>query len=212
MELIESTSLSKAASRSEIEAALERDGFRSIQVVNWQEYPETVSSQWKMLHGPDAFFLYFKTQEPYIRAKGTGDNSPVCEDSCVEFFVAFDQKYYYNFEFNPIGAYTIQKGQSRSGRKTFAASELSELKIWTSEPEYPFDTRKSEKAWQVWCVLPFSFFEMDQSGLKKSGIKANFYKCGDALPNRHYLSWVPVKSEQPDFHRPEFFHELILKD
>jgi hypothetical protein len=34
---------------------------------------------------------------------------------------------------------------------------------------------------------------------------ANFYKCGDDTSKRHYLSWNPVKTAKPDFHRPEYF-------
>ena len=36
-------------------------------------------------------------------------------------------------------------------------------------------------------------------------LKANFYKCGDKLSVPHYLSWNPVTTEKPDFHRPEYF-------
>ena len=34
---------------------------------------------------------------------------------------------------------------------------------------------------------------------------ANFYKCGDDTTKPHYISWNPVKSINPDFHRPEHF-------
>ena len=30
-------------------------------------------------------------------------------------------------------------------------------------------------------------------------------KCGDDLTVPHFLSWNPIKTEKPDFHRPEFF-------
>ena len=33
----------------------------------------------------------------------------------------------------------------------------------------------------------------------------NFFKCGDLTEQAHYLSWNPVTSEQPDFHRPQDF-------
>ena len=42
-------------------------------------------------------------------------------------------------------------------------------------------------------------------------IRANFYKCGDKTAHPHYLSWSPIDTPKPDFHRPEFFGELILK-
>ncbi len=41
-------------------------------------------------------------------------------------------------------------------------------------------------------------------------IKANVYKCGDDTAVAHYGSWSPVKSNQPDFHRPECFGDMVL--
>ena len=43
-------------------------------------------------------------------------------------------------------------------------------------------------------------------------ITANFYKCGDDLTVPHFVSWNPIKTEKPDFHRPEFFGKLKFKD
>ena len=36
-------------------------------------------------------------------------------------------------------------------------------------------------------------------------MRANFYKCGDKTLQPHFLSWSPIHSEKPDFHRPEDF-------
>ena len=38
----------------------------------------------------------------------------------------------------------------------------------------------------------------------------NFYKCGDETPAEHYLSWHPITSAGPDFHRPECFGTLEI--
>ena len=38
-----------------------------------------------------------------------------------------------------------------------------------------------------------------------------FYKCGDKTAHPHFLSWNPVGTPAPDFHRPDFFGELILR-
>lgn len=211
METIRKAILNKAASNHEVEAALQQDRFREIDTVNWSDYSDIVSCRWKMLHSQDAWFLYFETKEPYVRARYTGDSSPVCEDSCVEFFVSFNDLEYYNFEFNPIGACTIQKGPNRHTRNTFRLSELPGLRVWTSEAETPFETREYSQPWKVWCVIPLSLFGGDRS-MHKDRVKANFYKCGDGLPTQHYLSWAPVYSEAPDFHRPEYFKELLLEN
>jgi hypothetical protein len=43
------------------------------------------------------------------------------------------------------------------------------------------------------------------SGLRA---KANFYKCGDGLTVPHFVTWAPISTEKPDYHRPEFFDWL----
>ncbi|MCK7480493.1 MAG: carbohydrate-binding family 9-like protein [Candidatus Moduliflexus flocculans] len=39
---------------------------------------------------------------------------------------------------------------------------------------------------------------------------ANFYKCGDETEFPHYGAWSPVETPAPDFHRPEFFGEIVF--
>ena len=43
-----------------------------------------------------------------------------------------------------------------------------------------------------------------------SGVEArmNLFKCGDELSHPHFLSWQPIRTEKPDFHRPEFFAQV----
>ena len=41
--------------------------------------------------------------------------------------------------------------------------------------------------------------------------KANFYKCGDNMPQKHYLSWHPIEIEKPNFHRPDHFGTLYFE-
>jgi hypothetical protein len=64
--------------------------------------------------------------------------------------------------------------------------------------------------WRVGVVIPFELIGVDPENLPES-IRANFYKCGDKTAHPHYLSWSPIETPKPDFHRPEFFGELLLK-
>ena len=50
---------------------------------------------------------------------------------------------------------------------------------------------------------------IDSDNLPKS-IKANFFKCADGTPHIHFLSWNPIGTPSPDFHRPAFFGELFF--
>ena len=49
---------------------------------------------------------------------------------------------------------------------------------------------------------------LDFKGLHARG---NFYKCGDGLKVPHYVTWAPIATEKPDYHRPEFFGELFFE-
>ena len=40
-------------------------------------------------------------------------------------------------------------------------------------------------------------------------IRANFYKCGDKMQYQHYGMWNEYHVEKPDFHRPEYFGEIV---
>ena len=40
---------------------------------------------------------------------------------------------------------------------------------------------------------------------------ANFYKCADLTSTPHFLSWAPIDTPEPDFHRPEFFAPITLE-
>ena len=35
-------------------------------------------------------------------------------------------------------------------------------------------------------------------------MRMNLYKCGDGLAEPHYLTWQPISTPAPDYHRPEF--------
>ena len=65
-------------------------------------------------------------------------------------------------------------------------------------------------AWELLAVIPFDLIGVDPIRLPEK-IYANFYKCADATALPHYLSWSPIDTPAPDFHRPEFFGELYLK-
>lgn len=60
--------------------------------------------------------------------------------------------------------------------------------------------------WRLRIAIPVE--ALWHSGLNSfAGLKAtaNFFKCGDGLTIPHYLTWAPVHTPSPDYHRPEFF-------
>ena len=41
-------------------------------------------------------------------------------------------------------------------------------------------------------------------------VRGNFYKCASATSEPHYLSWNPILTDKPDFHRPDFFGDIYF--
>lgn len=208
--LFRESSLSKTQTKQDIEEELKSSPWLMIDKLNWESHPVKVEAKVRAVAGSDAFFLEFYVDEPYVRATKSGASSGVCEDSCVEWFVSPNSEDYTNFEFNPIGGHTIQKGPSREPRHNFSQKELPGLLTWGSEGHLPFETKIAERPWSLWAVIPYSLFGMDEHQVKKISWRCNFYKSGDALPNVHYQSLAPIHSSEPDFHRPEYFSALTL--
>jgi hypothetical protein len=70
----------------------------------------------------------------------------------------------------------------------------------------PFPERRGQQEWSLTVAIPVSVFIWHTvENLEGREFGANFYKCGDGLTQPHYLSWNPVLSAEPDFHRPESF-------
>ena len=145
-----------------------------------------------------------------LRATALEDNGRSWEDSCCEFFVTdpFDGTYY-NFEMTCIGSLLASKRKSRLESTPISSEELKRV-IRYSTLEYK-EWNESGKifSWTVVMLIPFDLIGIDCKNLPVS-VRGNFYKCGDLTAHPHYLSWNPIDTPKPDFHRPEFFGELIL--
>ena len=144
--------------------------------------------------------------EEHIVAELTGLLDEICDDSCLEFFVNFNpaQPLYINFEMNANGAFLSALRPGRKG-KTPIHELLSDLPAVYS--------KQYEDRWTVDAF--FSLAQIDKLFGKKEFVvgdvlKGNFYKCGDETPIPHFGMWAPIDSESPDFHRPEFFGDLVI--
>jgi hypothetical protein len=178
-----------------------------VDIVNWKDfdYKPTVSfSAGYTLH--EIFLKYYVT-ERWFRAEKTEPNSAVYEDSCVEFFVApADDGLYYNFEFNALGTCLLGIGKGRENRIHADSSVISMIRRNGSAGASPIGEQPGEFTWDLLIGIPVdSFFKHKITGLSGKTFRANFYKCGDKLRVPHYLSWNPVVTDKPDYHRPEYF-------
>lgn len=149
--------------------------------------------------------------EEDIRCECTKRDDPVYTDSCLELFlmpVSGDERYI-NFEVNPKGVYLSQIGTCREDRVFIR--ELTSLEPTIHPLEIEEDVKK---AWGYEIIIPESFIsDLYQTDFKitEATIKGNFYKCADGAEYPHYGSHFPVRTENPDFHRPEFFGKITFR-
>lgn len=176
----------------------------SINQVSWAEYPYLPSATFKIAYSSKAIFLEYEVSEKHLQALYHKTNDPVYKDSCVEFFISFDEEHYYNFEFNSIGTALVGYGGSDKDSRLRLPAELIE----TIQVASVIEERKQdeEQQWMLTLKIPFTlFYKNDIQSLKAVSATANFYKCGDDLPEPHFVSWNKIEVEEPNFHLPEYF-------
>ena len=189
----------------EISAKLDHVHQELINIRPWAAYPYKPELAFAMAHGDQGVFLKFYVEEKHVRAVYSEPNDPVYKDSCVEFFVSFgDEKEYYNFEFNCAGTCLLSFGEERVNR-IMSGDELIKSIAFRSSIK-PANSKGSNIGWELTLSIPFSAFQYHEiDSLKGKKCRANFYKCGDDLPEPHFVVWNEIKTEEPDYHRPEFF-------
>ena len=186
------------------------NGTHTLNHQNWVD-ADHVQTSFDIQHDGVSIYLQYYVNEQHVRAVNSDFNSPVWEDSCVEFFFSLkgDEKNFYNFEFNAIGAVLGGYGKDRNERNRLPGSLLEKIEVLPSLGREPFGDIHKETSWNLQVRIPVTtlcFNEMaDLSG--KDGY-ANFYKCGDELKQPHFLSWKPVLTPTPDFHQPRYFGQL----
>ncbi len=184
---------------------------------DWESIPELETGRilWKPDCGIRAFgrfchdscFLHvrLRAMEKQIRAEFTAPLSPVHEDSCLEFFLMPEEEdRYLNFEINPKGCLHIGFGRNRKDRVVLYRDDMSRF--------FEIRTDRTPDGWGTSYRIPLSFLRLFWPGFRFSGVlRANLYKCGDRTEQEHYLSWHPVLSETPDFHRPQDFGTMYFE-
>ena len=152
----------------------------------------------------DSISAVFNVTEPTVRAVNTGFNQPVWQDSCVELFLSFDNKNYYNFEINCIGSILAQYGENRHNRKFINPQALELIEVSSTLGSKPFGIKESVTSYQIKIFIPKTVFIFDENP-DLINVAGNIYKCADLSPTPHYMYLFEIKTEKPDFHRTEFF-------
>ena len=184
-----------------------------IAILNWDSFSYLPLVEFRIARHENNLWIKFYVSEENILAQFTKPNSSTHKDSCVEFFVEPVQNgNYYNFEFNCIGTTHLAYGPDRHDRKFVDPKIIQEkIQIKSSLGDQPFEERGGGHNWEMTIIIPADVFVFSNTiELSDLTAKANFYKCGDATSKKHYVSWNPVGTERPDFHRAEFFGTLVF--
>ena len=86
------------------------------------------------------------------------------------------------------------------------------VKAEASCGDVPFAERPADGPWTLKLYIPLeALWKNGVTSLKGLKARGNFYKCGDGLTVPHFVTWGPIVTEKPDYHRPEFFKEIVFE-
>lgn len=193
---------------AEVTARLDELGEgHAIGTVNWESFSYRPEVKFNIAYGDSEIYIKYYVREAHTKAEKSRTNEMVCEDSCVEFFVSpAADGIYYNFEFNPIGTALMGSGHGRHDSARADAAVVDGIRRLTTMGHEPFAEISGDIHWSLTLAIPLTtFFHHKVDSLAGRSFRANFYKCGDKLSNPHFVTWNPVGTEKPDYHRPEYF-------
>lgn len=183
----------------------------TLEHVNWAEaFPYKPEVKFRVWHDGESMHIEYKVREHGTRALQSVLGDPVYEDSCVECFIQPNpaDPHYYNFEFNPIGMIAMACRTGRDDPQDAPLSVLKGISVKTSAGSVPFlETNLGE--WTLDIAIPAgALFNSGIDSFDGRKMKMNFFKCGDGLKVPHFITWAPIDTPKPDYHRPEFFQDV----
>lgn len=182
----------------------------NVDIVNWPGvYSYCPRCSFRIARSSRYLAVTFDVKGKDLRATEMSDNGRCWEDSCCEFFVSTQEGFYYNIEVNCIGSIRIGHGTSRSDRQLLPDETVAKVIRRSTLEHKRYEYEGGSYRWRISILVPFEVIGLDPENLPKS-ISGNFYKCGDLTSHPHFVSWSPIASQKPDFHRPEFFGKLIF--
>ena len=197
----------------ELDLAMEKSAAKfAVCENNWpKEAPYTPDCNGSIARTASHLAVMFHVRGLDLRATQIEDNGRSWEDSCCEFFVTdpYDGTYY-NFELTCIGSLLSSKRKSRLDSVLREKEDVARVIRHSSLAHEETEISDRIFSWTVAMLIPYDLIGIDRDDVPVS-VRGNFYKCGDLTAHPHFLSWNPIGTPKPDFHRPEYFGELILR-
>jgi len=184
-----------------------------IDVINWlAEYPSKPEVSFRIAHNGDNILLQYQVHENEILGVITEDNGEVWTDSCVEFFITFDNDSYYNIEATCTGKVLL--GYRKTGVPAEHGSEeiMGSIQRLSSLGTQVIQKKQGDFHWSLTLVIPKeAFWKTDLKSFDGLKVRGNFYKCGDNLTVPHFVAWTEIDTPSPSFHQPGYFGELVFE-
>jgi hypothetical protein len=181
-----------------------------IDVINWSKYKYKPVVVFDIARSNRFLYIRFFVKGNSLKAVYSEDNSPVHKDSCVEFFMKkTDEEGYTNFEFNCIGTCDAARRKSRTIQTPLSEKEYKSIRRYSSLERKTFPEKRGVYEWELVVAIPLVLMGLNPEYMPEK-ILGNFYKCADETNYPHYVSWNPIFTPEPDFHRPDFFGELCF--
>ncbi|UKT66119.1 carbohydrate-binding family 9-like protein [Pedobacter mucosus] len=173
----------------------------------WPQFETKCSASFSIAHTGSSILLKYFIKDDFFASSNRVINSEVNRDNCVEFFISFMNEAYYNIEFNCLGIGKIGYGNSRMDRVLLPVETVEKISV-----EKKLSHHGKYFDWEILLDIPLSTFSYQEiASLTGLSCSANFYKCGDDLPNKDFLAWNTIISDEPDFHKPEFFGKIVFE-
>ena len=195
-------------------------------------------ANFRIMYTDTDIYIQYNVKEKALKAVYDKDEaSQPWTDDCMEFFIKpsdnLNDSLYFNLEMNCIGHGLLGMGEGRKNRRNAQPEVTKLIRRFSTLGDKAFGIREIEKEndvaankvkdgdvcvsaekqevyeWTMVIVLPIKLIcEDGVKALKGKKVMGNVYKCGDAMPQAHYLTWNPIGTPKPDYHRPEYFGYL----
>ena len=142
-----------------VEKSTNPTDFHSIDHQNWVDAKD-IKASFAIGHDGSNIHLLFRVEEPQVRAVNTKFNSPVWEDSCVEFFFSpgdSTKTGYFNLEMNCGGTMLFHHQiKPRTSSTRISGDHIQQIEVATTLPDIVDPEIEEETTWIVEYSIPYS--------------------------------------------------------
>lgn len=184
-----------------------------IDIVNWpDQYPSKPEVQFDIESKGSVLKVRFTVREDWTVAKARHNFDKVWMDSCCELFIQFEgEDKYYNLETSCNGFQLLAYRAGRDGAEMAPEDIMSRIICRPSLEKHVQIERQHIDEWTMEMEIPADvFWHSNIKSFDNVKAKGNIYKCVEHIEPMHFLSWAPISTPAPDFHRPEFFQPFDL--